>query len=94
MSDILDVIVNRTDVLEIYTPGPQGPGGGAGSGGINWLQNDASDTWTIAHNLGYRPNVDIYTVGGLSMWGTVLHLSANTLQISFNDAVAGTARLV
>jgi hypothetical protein len=60
----------------------------------NYIQSTASTTWTIAHNLGRKPVVNTYTVGGTSLIGTVTNLSNNVLEISFSASVAGTARLV
>lgn len=68
-------------------------GGGSWSGGYTHTQTQASDTWTIAHNLGLRPSVATFATGGLEMLGTVLHLSDNVLQISFGVPVTGLARL-
>ena len=60
----------------------------------NYIQSTASTTWTIAHNLGRKPVVNTYTVGGTSLIGTVTNLSNNVLEISFSASVAGTAQLV
>ena len=60
----------------------------------NYVQTLPSTTWTIAHNLGKKPIVMTYTVGGTSLIGTVTNLSNNVLEISFSAAVAGTARLI
>jgi hypothetical protein len=61
--------------------------------GVNYTQSSPSETWTIAHNLGIRPSVAVFTTGGLEMMGTVQHLSSDVLQVSFSQPVAGTARL-
>lgn len=66
---------------------------GSNGAGYDFTQSTPSDTWTVAHNLGFRPSVATYTSGGLEMLGTVQHLSADVLQISFSTPVAGTARL-
>lgn len=60
----------------------------------NYVQTLPSTTWTIAHNLGRKPIVMTYTVGGTSLLGTVTNLSNNVLEISFSAVVAGTARLI
>jgi hypothetical protein len=51
-------------------------------------------TWTVAHNLGFRPNITITTTGGQEVWGEVLHLSANTLTVSFDTPLAGAATCI
>lgn len=56
-------------------------------------QVSPADTWTINHNLGFRPGVEILSVGGAEIEGEVLHLNENQTRISFVIPVAGTARL-
>ena len=45
--------------------------------------------WVVNHNLGRRPAVEVYTSGGASMFADVLHLNTNTVQITFDDPIAG-----
>ena len=90
-------------VQDVGTPGaavfnfgiPRGEKGnpGANGAGFDYTQASASDTWVIAHNLGFRPSVTTYTVGGVEMVGSVAHLSTDVVQINFNTPVAGFARL-
>lgn len=94
-----EIFEERDDdqVIEVVVPGAQGPPGEPGPSGLegfNFTQSSASATWTIAHNLGYRPVVQAYTTGGARIWGAELHLSANVVQVTFNTAFAGTARCV
>lgn len=70
-----------------------GGGGGGSAGGYDHVQNSAATTWTINHNLGYRPAVSLLSVGGVEMEATVTHISANQVQATFASAVAGRARL-
>lgn len=51
----------------------------------------ASTLWTVNHNLGYRPTVTIFSVGGVEVEAGILHASLNQVQLSFNVAVSGTA---
>ena len=76
-------------------PGDKGDKGdpGPSGAGFDYTQASPADTWTIAHNLGYRPSVSTFTPGGLEMMGSAQHLSNDVLQITFTQAVAGTARL-
>jgi hypothetical protein len=64
---------------------------GSGSFYYRHDQAAAAATWTINHNLGTRPNVMAYTTGGQEIWGEVLHISANQIQIFFDTAIAGFA---
>ena len=81
-------------------PGPAGPAGPAGVAGAAGapayvhVQAVASDTWTINHNLGYRPSVELLSDGGMEFYGDVLHVSANDVICSFLAPVSGLARLL
>lgn len=58
-------------------------------------QISLSDIWTIPHNLARRPLVGITSVGGVEWFGgEVVHLSANTLQILFDQPTSGVARCI
>lgn len=77
--------------------GPTGPTGPAGPIGGRYVHTQASaaTVWTVPHNLGFRPVVSVLTVGGVEiLGGEVLHLSLNTLTITFDVAFAGSAALV
>jgi hypothetical protein len=60
-----------------------------------FTQASAATTWTITHNLGMRPLVvDLYDTNYQKIVGQVVHTSVNVCTVTFNVAVAGTARLV
>jgi hypothetical protein len=58
----------------------------------NVVQAIASDTWSIVHNLGFRPIVQVYDNSGDEIEVDILHPSVNTTTIYFLTPVAGTAR--
>lgn len=62
--------------------------------GITHDQLSASDTWTINHNLGRKPAVAVYSLGGVEMFADVVHASINQALIYFAQPYAGYARLV
>lgn len=62
-------------------------------GGYEHTQNSPATDWTIAHNLGYRPVVEVRTSGGVVRQAGIQHLSENVVTISFLTAATGTARL-
>ena len=64
------------------------------SGGFTHTQSSASATWTINHNLGYKPSVDLFSVGGVEIVGTVTHISDNQVVADFVTSIAGFARLI
>lgn len=68
-------------------PGP--PGNGEVS--YTHPQPVASTTWTVNHNLGYRPSVSALSVGGKLMLADVVHTSLNQAVISFDQPTAGLA---
>ena len=74
---------------------PRGPPGtsGAAFSGYDHEQASAATVWTVNHNLGFRPDVATYRLGGTEMKGAVQHLSLNTVRITFNSPVAGYARV-
>lgn len=83
----ITVIVSRRG-----PPGPAGQGGG--SVGYEHTQLSPAATWNINHNLGYRPSVSVFSVGGVEVNAEVVHLSNNQTQVSFNTPYAGFARCV
>lgn len=72
--------------------GPSGPPG-QGSDTLEFTQAVASDTWVINHNFGWKPNVQILSVGGRELLAEVLHVSVNQVQVFFDTPQAGLALL-
>lgn len=76
-------------------PGPTGPQGDPGPPGTdaNFVYNQVavSDTWDITHNLGKYPAVTTVDSGGNEIIGDVEHLSINAVQITFTQAITGSA---
>lgn len=60
---------------------------------FEFIQSTASNTWTINHNLGFKPTVTVFSVGGLEVEADVQHTSVNQTIIYFNNPFAGSARL-
>lgn len=75
--------------------GPQGPQGAQGdSGGFyTHTQGVSAPTWTINHNLGYYPSVNVVDNGENIVIGDVTYVSANALTISFSASFGGKAYL-
>lgn len=70
----------------------QGPAGPSGAG-YTHTQGTASDTWAIAHNLGFRPNVALADASGFAVLGSIHHYSDNVVIVTFAAPLAGSARL-
>lgn len=70
--------------------GPQGPAG-ASSARYRHDQITASTTWTVNHNLGLRPQCEVFTPGWVQIEAAILHVTDNQTTISFNSAQTGQA---
>ena len=83
--------------------GPQGPQGLKGDKGdkgdtgidLHYVhtQNAASASWTITHNLGKMPSVEVVDTGDNIVIGEVTYQSLNALIITFGAAFTGKAYL-
>jgi hypothetical protein len=82
-----------TTVVTVTTAGPQGPGGGAGAAYVH-TQASPATTWTINHNLGFRPSVELLDSGSQEIDGAIAHPSVNQTVVTLNPASAGLARLI
>lgn len=80
-------------VLELIHPGPQGPAGLGGAAYVH-TQSAPATTWTINHNLGFRPSVELLDTGSQEIDGEVSHPSVNQTVVTLNPATAGLARLI
>lgn len=88
-----NTVILPPPVIQTTLANGQGPSGPPGAGGehLDFTQAVASDTWTIAHNFGWRPNVQVLTTGGQEMLAEVLHLDDNVVQVLFDTPRAGSA---
>lgn len=79
-------------VVKVSSEGIQGPPGASGGFLFVHTQSSASATWTINHNLGSFPSVELMTLGGVEMDGAIQHTSPNQTVITFNTPQTGIAR--
>jgi hypothetical protein len=95
MTQRIIVKETETNIIRLITPGPQGPQGPAGDAASSYThtQSTPSATWTMPHNLGFRPSVELLNTGGQEFEGDILHLSENVCVATFNQPIAGLARL-
>jgi hypothetical protein len=56
-------------------------------------QLSASNTWTIAHSLGFYPSVTIFDSSAQEVEGAITHNDTNNITIQFSAAISGTAYL-
>ena len=95
----MEVILDTTTLVEVIHDtgvGPQGAKGEQGlSGGASMayehVQLPPLVTWVINHNLGFKPTVTAYTVGGMMMWANVQHWDNNQARILFDRPTSGYA---
>ena len=73
-------------------PGQQGPAGTSG-GSYTFEQQSNSTTWTVVHNLGYRPAITIQDYFKNTIEGDINHIDTSTVQLTFAEAVSGYAYL-
>lgn len=52
-------------------------------------QTVAEDVWTVNHNFGVRPHVQVFSIGGVEMLAEVIHTSDNQIQVIFDGPVKG-----
>lgn len=89
-----NIVVINDPRVSIVTVGIQGPPGIDGVTAASYVHTQAtpSTTWTINHNLGFRPAVELYTVGGVEFDAEVVHVSNNQAIVYLVSSIAGSAR--
>lgn len=55
------------------------------------IQNTASATWTIQHDLGKFPSVTSVNINNIAMYGEVTYIDSNNLTINFSAGFSGKA---
>jgi hypothetical protein len=84
-------VINRAGAARVVLVGTQGVAGAA-SAGVDFPFLTPSTTWTINHNLGIRPAVQLRTVGHVVFAGDVEHPTLNQAVVTFVSPFAGYAR--
>lgn len=89
------VVVNQPMQVVVVHDGPRGLPGppGASGAGFGFQQTTPAASWIINHNLGFRPAVELFTVGGVEFDADVQHTSMNQTVVSLTLPLAGYARL-
>ncbi len=82
---------SKVTVSRAGAPGAPGPAGPAGAT-FEHTQGSALATWTINHNLGFKPSIQLYRVGDVQIVGEVIHVSVNQALAMFSEPVSGYAR--
>lgn len=76
-------------------PGEQGPPGPSADAAFQYthVQNLASASWVIVHNLNGFPNVAIVDSAGTNVEGEIVYINNNEIVLNFSSAFSGTAYL-
>ena len=93
VTNTVTVTEGDTTVVTVTTAGPQGPGDGGGAAYVH-TQASPATTWTINHNLGFRPSVELLDSGSQEIDGAIAHPTVNQTVVTLNPATAGLARLI
>jgi hypothetical protein len=82
------------DTKVVYVPFETAPGSGevSADAAFVYTQNSPASTWTIIHNLGYRPTVTLI-VGGEEVETDVDYPSNSMVVVMFGTPQSGIARL-
>ena len=94
VTNTVTVTEGDTTVVTVTTAGPQGPGGGGAGAAYVHTQASPATTWTINHNLGFRPSVELLDSGSQEIDGDIAHPTTNQTVVTLNPATAGLARLI
>ena len=93
----VQILISGTGPVGPIGPaGPTGPAGPVGPGGGSYFhtQMTPSDTWTIVHNLGYRPAVTATDTQGELISGNLSYsVPLTTVVLTFSVPIAGEAAL-
>lgn len=73
--------------------GPQGPSGSELIINYTHTQGSPDTTWTIIHDLSYKPAVTIVDSAGTVVLGDIEYVGANTVLATFSAPFGGTAYL-
>ncbi len=62
---------------------------------VSYTHTQGADAtvWTIEHNLGFYPSVNVFMSSGDVVEGAIEHQDTNTLTVTFSVAISGTAYL-
>lgn len=94
LQDLADVDLSSPSAGEVLKyDGTQWVDAADEGGGYVFTQSTAAATWTINHNLGHVPSVEVFDSGSQEIEADVSHPSVNTAVIVFTVPTAGFARL-
>jgi len=89
----IDDYERRIRVLERQYTDPTGGGGGPVGGDKTYvhIQSSPSAAWSVIHNLGKYPAVDVVDSGGSEVIPDIHYVDANNVTVNFGSATSGKA---
>jgi len=77
-------------------PGKTGEQGLSGNAAASYThtQITPATTWTVAHNLGFRPTIQARSISGALIDVDAVHLSENVLELHLTVPAAGSVHLI
>lgn len=91
-----DYTITAVDDAEIHINGPTHINGLLVIPPLNaafvHTQGSPATTWTVNHNLGYRPTVQIYNASNFEVEAEIESPTTNQVIVRFSTATAGFAR--
>jgi hypothetical protein len=95
LGDLGDVQLTSPTAGEVLKyDGTQWVDGTDEGAGYVFTQSTAASTWTINHNLGHVPSVEVFDSGSQEIEADVSHPSVNQTVILFTVPTTGFARLI
>lgn len=95
LADLTDVDLTNPTIGEVLKyDGTQWVDATDEGAGFVFTQSTALSTWTINHNLGHVPSVEVFDTGSQEIEADVSHPNVNTAVIVFTVPTAGFARLI
>lgn len=89
---INSTVASATAVSGVATSSAVLPSTGGDVPAYVHTQTTPATTWSVAHNRGAFPSVEVISVGGAEVVAEVQHISVNVTEVRFAVATAGTAR--
>ena len=87
-------------IVQVRVPGPQGEKGSPGVSPVGGSdahlavpQSIPQTTWTVTHNLGKHPAVQVFDSAGTQVEGDVTHVNTSTLTVEFAYPFSGVVYL-
>ena len=75
----------------VVAGGLQGPEG-VSAATFTHVQSSPAMSWTINHNLGFKPDIALLDAGGVEFIGQIIHASVNQALVYLSIPTTGTAR--